>query len=139
VVPISESHGDSNQYTPCRGKPDLHRVPDHTSHVVHIVNLSLVHMRTKQTPTPGRSIGDQDSLVRSSPWVTSFFLPHNSLGVGERGFSQVVTQLHQLIGPIYQHVIHTFNACSWGPTHWSLTNTGGGYNLRGADFPHTTL
>jgi hypothetical protein len=26
--------------------------------------------------------------------------PHDSLGVGERGFSQVVTQLHQLTGPI---------------------------------------
>jgi hypothetical protein len=29
-------------------------------------------------------------------WVTSFFPPHNSLGVGERGFNQVITQLHQL-------------------------------------------
>jgi hypothetical protein len=42
----------------------------------------------------------KDRMARPSPWVTSFFLPDNSLGVGERGFGQVVTQLHQLTGPI---------------------------------------
>jgi hypothetical protein len=26
-----------------------------------------------------------------------------------------------------------------GPTHRSLTDTGGGYNLEGVDLPHTTL
>jgi hypothetical protein len=40
------------------------------------------------------------SYTREKSWVTSFPVPHNSLGVGERGFSQVVTQLHQLTGPI---------------------------------------
>jgi hypothetical protein len=38
----------------------------------------------------------------------------------------------------HQHAIGTFNTCSLGPTHQSLTNTGGGYNLRGASLPHTT-
>jgi hypothetical protein len=33
----------------------------------------------------------------------------------------------------------TFNPCSPGPTHRSLTNTGEGYNLGGVGFPHTTL
>jgi hypothetical protein len=32
-----------------------------------------------------------------------------------------------------------FNACSWGPTHQSLTDIDGGYNLGGASFPRTTL
>jgi hypothetical protein len=41
-----------------------------------------------------------DRLAQLSSWVTSFPLPHDSLGVGERGFGQVVTQLHQLTGPI---------------------------------------
>jgi hypothetical protein len=50
----------------------------------------------------------------------------------------VVTQLHQLTGLIYQHVIGTFNTCSRGATHRYLTDTGGGYNLVGASFPHTT-
>jgi hypothetical protein len=31
-----------------------------------------------------------------------------------------------------------FNTCSRGSIHRSLTNTGGGYNLRGVGFPHTT-
>jgi hypothetical protein len=75
-------------------------------------------------------------LTRPSPWVTSFFLPHNSPEVGERGFSQVVTQLHQLTGPIYQHAIGTFNACSRGSTHRSLIDIRGGYNLGGVSFPH---
>jgi hypothetical protein len=43
-----------------------------------------------------------------------------------------------LTGPIYQHAIGTLNTYSWGTTYLSLTDTGGGYNLRGAGFPHTT-
>jgi hypothetical protein len=39
---------------------------------------------------PGKVLVIEDRLA----------LPHDSLGVGERGFDQVVTQLHQLTGPI---------------------------------------
>jgi hypothetical protein len=81
----------------------------------------------------------KDRLAQLSPWVTSFFLPHNSLGVGERGFSQVVIKLHQLTRLIYQHAIGTFNTCSRGLTHRFLTDTSGGYNLGGAGFPYHTL
>jgi hypothetical protein len=35
------------------------RVPDHTSHVVHGGNLSLVPTRSKYASTPERSLGDQ--------------------------------------------------------------------------------
>jgi hypothetical protein len=35
-------------------------------------------------------------------------------------------------------VISTFNTCTRGPTHRSLIDTGGCYNLGGASFPHTT-
>jgi hypothetical protein len=45
-------------------------------------------------------LATEDRLARPSSWVTSFPLPHDSLGVGERGFGQVVTQLHQLTGAI---------------------------------------
>jgi hypothetical protein len=41
-------------------------------------------------------------------------------------------------GPIYQYVIGTFNTFSQGPTHRSLTDIGGAYNLGCAGFPHTT-
>jgi hypothetical protein len=43
-----------------------------------------------------------------------------------------------LLGPYHQHAIGTFNRCSWGPIHRSLTNTGGGYNLGGAGLPYHT-
>jgi hypothetical protein len=36
-------------------------------------------------------LATKDRLARPSPWVTSFLLPCSSLGVGERGFGQVVT------------------------------------------------
>jgi hypothetical protein len=48
----------------------------------------------------GEVLATEDKLAQPSSWVTSFPLPHDSLGVGERGFSQAVTQLHQLIGTI---------------------------------------
>jgi hypothetical protein len=83
-------------------------------------------------------LATKDRLAQSSSWITSFPLPHDSLRVEERGFAQLVTQLHQLIGLIYQYTIGTFNACSWGPTHRSFTDTSGGYNLGGVSFPHHT-
>jgi hypothetical protein len=113
---ISESRGDSNRCTPYTKKSDqhitlfmldLHRVPDPTSHVVHVGNLSLVPTRTKEAPTPGRSLGNRR---HTGPAVVlghliplphdSIPLPHDSLGVGERSFNQVVTQPHQLTGSI---------------------------------------
>jgi hypothetical protein len=42
----------------------------------------------------------EDKLAEPSSWVTSFPLPHDSLGVRERDLGQVVTQLHQLTRPI---------------------------------------
>jgi hypothetical protein len=73
---------------------------------------------------PEEVLSTEDRLARPSSRVTSFSVPHGSLGVGERGFNQVVTQLHQFTVPIYQHVIGTFNACSRGPTHRLLIDTG---------------
>jgi hypothetical protein len=39
----------------------------------------------------------------------------------------------------YQYAIGMFNICSRGPTYQSLIDTGGGYNLVGADFPYHSL
>jgi hypothetical protein len=47
-------------------------------------------------------------------------------------------RLVDLPGPYHRYEIGTFNTCSQGLTHWSLTNTGGGYNLGGASLPHHT-
>jgi hypothetical protein len=49
---------------------------------------------------PGEVLATEDRLTQLSSWVTSFPLPYDSLGIEERGFDQVVTQLHQLTGPI---------------------------------------
>jgi hypothetical protein len=52
--------------------------------------------------------------------------------------ASVDDKLLDLLDPYHQHAISTFNSCSRGLTHRSLTNTGGGYNLEGVDFPHAT-
>jgi hypothetical protein len=49
---------------------------------------------------PGEVLATEDRLAQPLSWVTSFPLPHDSLGVGERDFGQVITQLHSLTGPI---------------------------------------
>jgi hypothetical protein len=53
--------------------------------------------------------------------------------------ASVDNQLLGLPSPYHRHAIGTFNTCSWGPIHRSLTDSGGGYCLEGADLPHTTL
>jgi hypothetical protein len=67
---MSESRGDSNRCTPCRGKPDQHATyASHSSQSTSGVrflravpvhdNLSLAPTKSKQTPTPKRSLGNQ--------------------------------------------------------------------------------
>jgi hypothetical protein len=67
---ISESRGDSNRCTPCRGKPEQHaKYASHSSprtpgiHFLWVVpirdNLSLAPTKSKQTPTPRRSLDNQ--------------------------------------------------------------------------------
>jgi hypothetical protein len=51
--------------------------------------------------------------------------------------ASVYVKLLGLLGSYHHHAIGTFDTCSWGTTHWSLTDTGRGYNLGGADFLHT--
>jgi hypothetical protein len=67
---------------------------------------------------------------------SSFSPPHNNWSSGESHTSR--RQATRITWPIYQHAISTFNTCSREPTHRSLTDTGGGYSLVGAGFPHHT-
>jgi hypothetical protein len=57
---------------------------------------------------------------------------------GERFRPSGYTATSVYWGHTHQYAIGTFNTCSRGPTHWSLTNIGGGYSLRGAGFSHIT-
>jgi hypothetical protein len=137
---ISESHGDSNRCTPCR--------------------RNVIHM-TCTLPVGGPRIWQPFTLTQQS-WADSLLLrksaPDSTSQPGSvsRGTHLSFSPKHNhwsnalkpnicgrtcyigLLGPYHQHVINTFNTCSRGPTHWSLTDTGGGYNLGGAGLPHHT-
>jgi hypothetical protein len=73
-------------------------------------------------------------LIRGSKPI---FFPEPANEAG--GVSQAPDgdQLLGLPGPYHRHAIGTFNTCSQGPTHRSLTNIGEGYNLGGAGLPRT--
>jgi hypothetical protein len=63
----------------------------HTSHVVRVGNLFLIPTMLKHDPTTERSLGDQ---IEIGPAVTLGHLippPTGQLGVGKRGFDQVIT------------------------------------------------
>jgi hypothetical protein len=87
---------------------------------------------------PGEVLATEDRLAQPSSWVTSFLLLHDHLGVGERGFGQVVTHLHQLIGPITPACDRYVQYLLTGANPWVLNRYRQGYSLEGADFPHTT-
>jgi hypothetical protein len=118
---------------------DSHMVLDHTSPVVHVGYLSLVPTRMKHAPTPERSLGDRRQTGPAV--ILGHLITPPSRQPWSRGREVSAKWCHSyinLLGPYHQHVIGTFNTCSWGPTHRSLTDTGGGYSLQGVGFPHAT-
>jgi hypothetical protein len=96
--------------------------------------------RSRNKPLhPEKVLTANDRLVQPSSRVASLFLSCDSPGVGERDFGPMVTQLLQLTEPISSAYDRYIQYLLAGPTHRSLTDTGGGYNHRGAGLPHTTL
>jgi hypothetical protein len=90
-------------------------------------NLSLTSTKLKQTPTPKEILATKDRLAQPSSWVTSLFLPCDNPGVGERGFSPMVTQLCQFIGLIspacdryVQYLLAGANRTVINPHRWGL-------------------
>jgi hypothetical protein len=71
-------------------------------------------------------------LIRGS--VPSFS-PKSANEAVDLSQTSVDDKLLGLLGPYHQHAIDTFDTCSRGPTHRSLTDTGRGYNLIGASLP----
>jgi hypothetical protein len=147
---ISESHGDSNRCTPCRGKPDQHTTRFPRSVRVwsmmiriscgpHIATFHTVINRFEQIHyTQEKGLLTQSTAWRSSdPWVCTQLLSHNSQRAVGKSQAPVDNQLLCLLGPYHQHAIGTFNTCSQGPTEQSLIDTGRGYNLGGVGLPHT--
>jgi hypothetical protein len=111
-------------------------VPDHTSPVVHVANLSLVLTRMKHAPTHRRSVDDQrqtglivglDHIIlhpSRQPW---------SRGERIRSSSYIATSACWVHNTSMRSIRSILT--HGGPTHRSLTNTGEGYNLTGADLP----
>jgi hypothetical protein len=106
----SESRGNSNRCTPYRAKPDQHATlptPVHASPVYafcrqspYVTTFHWLPQSQNRPLHPEEILATKDRLAQPSSWVTSFLLPCDSPGVGERGFGPMVTQLHQLTGPI---------------------------------------
>jgi hypothetical protein len=89
---ISENCDDLNRCKPCRGK--------HDEHATYMTTFHWLSRSQKRPLHPKEVLTIKDRLTQPSSWVVSFFLPCDSPVVGERGFSPMVTQLHQLTGSI---------------------------------------
>jgi hypothetical protein len=108
---ISESRGDSNWCTPCRGKLDQHatyashfspRTPDvcFLRAVPYVTTFHWLPWIQNKPLHPEKVLATKDGLTQPLSWVASFLLPCDSPGVGERSFGPMVTHLPQLTGLI---------------------------------------
>jgi hypothetical protein len=96
------------------------------------------HQQRWTNPTTPEKKGSRHNLQHVG-WpihksVTRFLSQDNNWS-SNKSQTSVNNKLHQFTGPITPATIGTFNTCSRGPTHRSLTDTGGGYNLGGASLP----
>jgi hypothetical protein len=139
---ISESRGDSNRCTPCRGKPDQHdtyafHASPRTSdvHILRVIPvrdnlLRVINRVGRILQLPRKSALDSTS---QPDWVARGTRPSFSpkIVIEAVGLSQapVDGQLLGLPGAYHRHAISTFNTCSRVPTPRSLTDTGGGYHI----------
>jgi hypothetical protein len=147
---ISESRGDSNRCTPCRGKLDQHDT--YASHasprtpgvrflwaVPVCDNLSYSHPQIWTDPLDPRrrapdTIHSTPTVWFTGPYPASLLQQPKS---SEESQAPVDNRLLGLLDPYHRHAIGMFNTYSRGPTERSLINTGRGYNLRGAGLPQT--
>jgi hypothetical protein len=139
---IFESRGDSNRCTPYRGKPDQHttrfsrsvRVWSKTiciSRSPHIATLREMQ-QIWTDPTPPEKNGSRHNPQHVGwPICGSIpsFSPEPTNEAGGVSQAPVGDQLLGLPGPYHRHAIGTFNTCSRGSTHRSLTDTDGATNL----------
>jgi hypothetical protein len=99
---------------------DLRMVPDHTSPMVCVGNLSLVPMRTKYVPTPGRSLGDQRW---TGPTVVSGHLILPPLRQPWSRRERFQPSGYTATSAYWAHIINMrsvrSNTCFRGPTHRS--------------------
>jgi hypothetical protein len=110
-------------------------VPDHTYHT----RSMHTNLFAKSSTEMDRDIAPKKNSSWHNPqhvgWPIHGSVPIEAMGVNA---PYANGRLLGLPNPYLRHAIDTFNTCSWGPTHQSLTDTGGGYNIGGAGFPHYT-
>jgi hypothetical protein len=149
---IFESRGDSNRCSPYRGKSDTHdtyvfcaspHMPlVHFLWVVPVqgniwrwpnrVGRTLLHSRKMAPDTilsmlADRSIGPPPS-----------FSPITTIEAVMKTKHMLMNRLHRFIGPISPACDQYVQYLLVEPTHRSLTDIGGDYNLGGASLPHHT-
>jgi hypothetical protein len=148
---ISESRSNLNRCTPYRGKPDQHatRFPRlvrvwstfiRISRGLHIAIFHIVINRFEHIHYTQEEGPPTQSTTRrqTDPRVRTQLLSHNSQWSVGKSQASVDNRLLGLPGPYHRHVTSMFNTCSRSPTHRSLIDTGGRYNVGRAGFPHTT-
>jgi hypothetical protein len=108
---ISESRGDSNRCTPCRGNPTnmprmlptaVHACPTYAScgQSLYVTTFHWLPQSWNKPLHLAEVLVTKGRQTQLSSWVASFLLPCDNPGVGERSFSPMVTQLPQLTGHI---------------------------------------
>jgi hypothetical protein len=149
---ISESHGDLNRCTPCRGKPDQHdtyasHTSPRTSGVRFLRAVPVCGNLPRATDRVGQSHCSQEKGLPTQstprwltdPWIHTQFLSWANQWSSRESQTSINSKLLGLSGPYHKHAIGTFNTCLRGPTERSLIDTGRGYNIEGVGFPRTTL
>jgi hypothetical protein len=139
---ISESRGDSNQRTPCRGKPNQHDM-----YASHASSRTPGVRFLRAVPVRGNLLRVTDRVGRilllsrkSAPdstsqpgWVARgtrlIFSPKTTIEAVGLSQAPVDGLLLVLPSPYHRYVIGTFNICSRVPTPRFLTDTGGGYHI----------
>jgi hypothetical protein len=147
---ISKTRSDSNWCTPYRGKAD-----QHDTYAFHSSPSMLGLCFLRVVPVHGNLSQDTDNIGQShcswekelstqstvrwltDPWVCTQFLSRANQWSSGESQASINSRLLGLLDPYHRHAIGTLNTCSRGSTHRSSTNTGRGYNLGGAIFPHT--
>jgi hypothetical protein len=103
VIRIDVHHtGENPTSTPRTLPTPVHACPVYAFHgqSPYVTTFHWLPRSQNKLLHPEEVLAIKDRLAQPSSWVVSFLLPYDSLGVGERGFGSMVTQLHQLTEPI---------------------------------------
>jgi hypothetical protein len=139
---ITESHGDSNWCTSCRGKiwPTWHVCfPRQSTYAQRMLPaggpctwqpFTLTQQNWTDSLLPRKSTPDSTSQPGWVVYGTRLsFSPKTASEVVYLSQTSVDNMLLGLPGPYHRHAIGTFNTCSRVPVPRSLIDTDGGYHI----------